>query len=219
MYGLHTSGGRCWRRAVSSRRTSANVTRRSPPTRGCSSLARSSGPEARSALTRVADRPREREPSALAGRRGPGRQQAQWRLPKARQRRAAGTADHNAGLSRAWRCAPLAKLRCVTSRRSRPAIVLARVWRSVRPRDCVCPTAVALSGGQSEPLRGSFGHRAAARSAVTVTRSRCRPNAGRAPAPARRSGGGARCQQPVRSCSLARLLGECGPAGVSPSRG
>jgi hypothetical protein len=72
----------------------------SGPTRGFWS---SSGPEARSALTRVAACLREREPSALAGRRGPSRQQAQRRLPKARQGRAAGTADHNAGLSRAWK--------------------------------------------------------------------------------------------------------------------
>lgn len=41
----------------------------------------SSGPGARSALTRVAARPREREPGALAGRRGSRRQQAHRRLP------------------------------------------------------------------------------------------------------------------------------------------
>jgi hypothetical protein len=34
---------------------------------------------------------------ALAGRRGSGRQQAHRRLPRSRQRRAAGVADHNAG--------------------------------------------------------------------------------------------------------------------------
>ena len=57
----------------------------------------SSGPGARSALTRVAARPREREPGALAGCRGSLRQEAHRRLPQSRQRRAAGVADHNSG--------------------------------------------------------------------------------------------------------------------------
>jgi len=74
----------------------------------------SSGPGARSALTRMAVRPREREPGALAARRGSGRQQAHRRLPQSRQRRAAGVADHNAGPSKAWRCAPSANLRSPT---------------------------------------------------------------------------------------------------------
>jgi hypothetical protein len=40
VYGSHTSGGRCWRRAVLSSRASANVTRRSSTAPGCSSRAR-----------------------------------------------------------------------------------------------------------------------------------------------------------------------------------
>jgi hypothetical protein len=45
---------------------------------------------------------------ALAGCRGPGRQQAHRRLPQSRQGRAGAVADHDAGPSRAWRCARLA---------------------------------------------------------------------------------------------------------------
>ena len=56
-------------------------------------------------------RPREREPGALAGRRGSGRHQALRRPPQSRQRRAVGVADHDAGPSRAWRCARLASTR------------------------------------------------------------------------------------------------------------
>ena len=55
---------------------------------------------------RVAACPREREPGALAGCRGSGRQQGHRRLPQSRQRRAVGVADYDAGPSRAWRCAP-----------------------------------------------------------------------------------------------------------------
>jgi hypothetical protein len=76
----------------------------------------SSGPGARSALTRVAARPREREPGALAGRRGSGRQQAHRRLPQSRRSRAAGVADHDAGPSMTWRCAPLARSASSTDR-------------------------------------------------------------------------------------------------------
>ena len=81
----------------------------------------SSGPGARSALTRVAARPREREPRALAGRRGQASSKHTRRLPQSRQRRAAGVADHNAGPSRAWRCAPLASRRCRRRSSQRPA--------------------------------------------------------------------------------------------------
>lgn len=77
----------------------------------------SSGPGARSASTRVAARPREREPGALAGPRGSGRQQAHRQLPQSRQRKAAGVADQNAGPSRAWRRAPLANTRARTQTR------------------------------------------------------------------------------------------------------
>ena len=76
----------------------------------------SSGPGARSALTRVAARPRERQPCVVADRRGSGRQQAHRRLPQSRQRRASGVADHNAGPSRAWRCVPL-RIRGLLDRR------------------------------------------------------------------------------------------------------
>ncbi len=55
--------------------------RRAPGTFFCVS----SGPGARSASTRMAARPREREPGALAGRHGSGRQQAHQRLPQSRQ--------------------------------------------------------------------------------------------------------------------------------------
>jgi hypothetical protein len=48
----------------------------------------SSGPGAGSPSTRVAARPREREPGALAGRHGSGRQQAHRRLLQSRQSRA-----------------------------------------------------------------------------------------------------------------------------------
>ena len=52
-----------------------------------------------------------------AGSRGSGGQHAHRRLPKSRRRRAAGVADHDAGPSRAWRCAPLANPRARPARR------------------------------------------------------------------------------------------------------
>ena len=85
---------------------------------------------------------------ALAGCRGSGRQQAHWRLPQSRQRRAAGVADHNAGPSRRrdghlWRGAggePSAGPRPHYCRR----------WCTRPPaRDCLCPTGVALGRGRS----------------------------------------------------------------------
>jgi hypothetical protein len=76
-----------------------------------------SGSGARSASTRVAARPRGRELGALAGRHGSGRQQARRRLPRSRQRRAAGVADHDAGPSTVWRCAPVATRRANAVRR------------------------------------------------------------------------------------------------------
>ena len=52
-----------------------------------------------------------------AGSRGSGGHHAHRRLPKSRRRRAAGLADHDAGPSRAWRCAPLANPRARPARR------------------------------------------------------------------------------------------------------
>ena len=109
----------------------------------------SSGPGARSALTSVAARPREREPGALAGRRGSGRRQAHRRLRQSRRRRAAGVADHHAGPSRAWRCVPLAIRRTWLLRVWRPAFMFWRARRasaqSVRrrpqERSCCCTRA------------------------------------------------------------------------------
>ena len=98
--------------------TGPGYLRQSPssPLRGSGSLARwcsSSGPGTRSASTRVAARPREREPGALAGCRRSGRRQAHRRLPQSRQRRAAGLADHDAdrrryGDAHLWRISGLA---------------------------------------------------------------------------------------------------------------
>ena len=56
-----------------------------------------------------------------------GRQQAHRRLPQSRQRRAAGVADHNAGPSRASRCAPLAKSASLAQDGPTHAFVRARV--------------------------------------------------------------------------------------------
>ena len=51
------------------------------------------------------------------------------RLPQSRQRRAAGVADHDAGPSRAWRCAPLATSTSLVKAGSTPAFMFARVLR------------------------------------------------------------------------------------------
>ena len=92
-------------------RSTAPANTRISALRGSGSLGRryprSSGPGARSALTRVAARPRERQRGRACRSSRSGRQQAHWRLPQSRQRRAAGVANHNAEPSRAWRCAPL----------------------------------------------------------------------------------------------------------------
>jgi hypothetical protein len=64
-------------------------------------------------LRRVAARPREREPDALAGRRGSGRQQAHRRLPQSRQRR-----------QRVWR----------SRRRTVEGIEMRTFWRISGPR-------------------------------------------------------------------------------------
>ena len=112
------------------RRSAAPPSRRTSALRRSDSLAQrcpsSSGPGARSALTRVAVRPRERESGELAGCRGSGRQQAHRRLSQSRRKRAAGVADHEAGPSRVWRCSLLANRRCAAVRRNRPAPVSAR---------------------------------------------------------------------------------------------
>ena len=71
--------------------------------------------------------PGERQRRALASRRGSGRRQAPRRLSQPRQRRAAGVADHNAGLSRACRCALLARSGSLIKSGPTPAFVLARV--------------------------------------------------------------------------------------------
>ena len=124
----------------------------SPPCRGSDSLATvvllvRTGSEV--ALTSVAARPREREPGALAGRRGSGRRQAHRRLRQSRRRRAAGVADHHAGPSRAWRCVPLAIRRTWLLRVWRPAFMFWRARRTTarsvrrRPqeRSCCCTRA------------------------------------------------------------------------------
>jgi hypothetical protein len=90
----------------------------------------SSGPAARSASTRVVAQPPEREPGALAGRLGSGRQQAHRRHPQTRQRREPPrpiTTPDRRGRADAhlWRRAGL-----VSESTLGPAFVLARVRRS-----------------------------------------------------------------------------------------
>ena len=104
---------------------------------GCST---SSGPAARWASTRVLLRHAEREPGALGGRRGSGRQQAQRRLSAPRQKEAppAGPSQLIGGHRRwearlwrragAWRCAGRAPHSWLHAHR-----------RRVRLRDRLCP--------------------------------------------------------------------------------
>jgi hypothetical protein len=94
------------------------------------------GPGARSALRRVAARPREREPDALAGRRGSGRQQAHRRLPQSRQRR-----------QRVWR----------SRRRTVEGIEMRTFWRISGPRT------TARAGFWWPPLRPTGPERGARR--------------------------------------------------------
>ena len=58
------------------------------------------------------------------------RQQTHRCLPQSRQRRAAGVADHDAGRSRAWRCAPLAISVTLVKAGSSRAFAVARVSRA-----------------------------------------------------------------------------------------
>jgi hypothetical protein len=115
----------------------------------------SSGPGARSALTRVAAHPREREPAALADRRGSGRQQAHRRLPQSRQSRAVEATDHGAARStsrdaQVWRDA-----RRTSSTAPRPALVSTRVRRASAGVAAPCPIARPGCGWGSR-LRGCF---------------------------------------------------------------
>ena len=106
----------------------------------------SSGPGARSALTRMAARPREREPGALAARRGSGRQQAHRRLPQSPGKGGQPawpitTPDRRGVEMRTFWRRTGAWLRAGRD----PLSCSRELWMAARPRDCLCPKTTALA--------------------------------------------------------------------------
>jgi hypothetical protein len=134
---------------VFDQRLPRRLVERSPRRRELGRCRNSSPPAATRASTPVAAPLRERQPGAPASHRGSDCRQAHRRLPQLRQRRAAGVTDHNAGPSRAWRCAPLGKGRERGGLRADTRIGVAAVLQAA-----ACHALTAVPSRHSCPVGG-----------------------------------------------------------------